>query len=72
MNKRLLEAKMKLKGDTNATLAKFIGISPQSFSAKKNETHGKEFNKGEIAKIKERYSLTAEEVDAIFFAEEVS
>ena len=54
MNKKLLEAKMKLMGDTNATLAKFIGITPQSLSAKKNETHGKEFNKSEIAKIKER------------------
>lgn len=71
MNKRLLEAKMKLMGDTNATLAKFIGITPQSLSAKKNETHGKEFNKSEIAKIKERYSLTAEEINAIFFAEKV-
>lgn len=67
MNKKILESKMKLFGDTNASLAKHIGISPQSLSAKKNETNGKEFNQGEIFKIKERYSLSAEEVDAIFF-----
>lgn len=68
MDKKLLESKMKLHGDTNASLAKYIGISPQSFSAKKNETHGAEFTSGEIAKIKEKYSLTATEVDSIFFA----
>lgn len=69
MNKRILESKMKLFGDTNASLAKAIGISPQSLSTKKNETHGIEFTKSEIASIKERYSLTADEVDAIFFAD---
>ena len=36
MNKRLLESKMKMFGDTNGSLAKALGISPQSFSAKKN------------------------------------
>ena len=69
MNKRLLESKMKMFGDTNSTLAQAIGISPQSFSSKKNETNGAEFKQGEIEKIKKRYSLTAVEVDAIFFAQ---
>lgn len=68
MNKRLLESKMKMFGDTNCSLAKALGISPQSFSAKKNETNGKEFKQSEIEKIKERYSLSAVEVDEIFFA----
>lgn len=68
MNKKMLESKMKLFGDTNATLAQAIGISPQSLSAKKNETNGKEFNQGEIVKIKERYKLSSEEIDNIFFA----
>ena len=67
MNKRLLESKMKLFGDTNGSLAKVLGISAQSFSAKKNETNGKEFRQREIEKIKERYSLTADEVVKIFF-----
>lgn len=72
MNKNLLESKMKLFGDTNEALAAFIGISPQALSAKKNETHGVEFKKGEIAKIKERYHLTAKEIDEIFFTKLVS
>lgn len=72
MNKRMLESKMKLFGDTCSTLAKALGITPQSFSAKKNETNGKEFTQTEILKIKERYSLTAEEIDTIFFVQKVS
>ena len=72
MNKRLLKSKMDFYGDNNASLAKAIGISPQSLSSKKNETNGSEFTQGEILAIKERYHLTAEEVDAIFFAQRVS
>lgn len=72
MNVKLLESKMKLFGDTNATLAEYIGISQQSFCAKKRETNGREFNKGEIEKIAERYSLTANEIVAIFFTCQVS
>lgn len=68
MNKRMLEGKMKMHGDTNYSLAKAIGISAQSFSAKKNETNGKEFRLSEIDKIKSRYNLTADEVDIIFFS----
>lgn len=67
MNKNLLLSKMKLHGDTNSDLASAIGISSQRFSAKLNEYHGAEFNQGEIAKIRERYSLTDEEVVQIFF-----
>ena len=68
MNKKLLESKMKLYGDTNASIAKYIGISQQTFIAKKNQTKAADFKVGEIVKIKEKYSLSAEEVDAIFFA----
>ncbi len=68
MNKNLLVSKMKLYGDTNAALASAIGISPQRFSAKLNEYQGAEFNQGEIQKIRERYSLTDDEVVQIFFA----
>lgn len=66
MNKKLLESKMKLFGDSNVSLAKFLGITPQSLSAKTNEKS--DFKKCEIVKIKERYKLTSEEVDNIFFA----
>ena len=68
MNKELLRSIMVLNGDTNKTLAAFLGISEQSVSNKINET-GTEFRKSEIAKIKERYNLTRDQVDLIFFAE---
>ncbi len=68
MNKRLLESKMKIFGDTNVTLAQAIGISPQRLSAKKNGTNNADFNRLEIDKIKQRYSLTIEEINSIFFA----
>jgi len=66
VNKKLLESKMKLFGDSNVTLAKYLGITPQSLSAKKNESV--DFKQCEIVKIKDRYKLTAEEVNNIFFA----
>lgn len=72
MEKKKLESKMKLYGDTGATLAAFIGIARTTFSAKINETHGAEFTQSEIAKIKERYNLTADEIDSIFFTSKVS
>lgn len=72
MNKKLLEAKMKLHGDIGKTLAMHIGIARTTLSNKMNETNGAEFTQREISKIKERYSLTAEEVDEIFFASKAS
>jgi len=62
-----MKSKMVLHGDTNATLAKAIGLSAQRLSAKINETNGAEFTQSEIQKIKERYSLTLQEADEIFF-----
>ncbi len=72
MNKNLLESKMKLLGDTQSTLADAIGISLSRLSAKINEYEGAEFTQGEINSIKERYQLSADEVDCIFFAKAVS
>lgn len=67
MNKNMFKSKMKLFGDTNATLAGAIGISAQRLSAKINETGGAEFTQSEILSVKERYDLTIEEVSQIFF-----
>lgn len=67
MNKAMLRSIMILHGDTNETLAVALGITPASVSDKINE-RGTEFKQGEIAKIKDRYSLSAEQVEAIFFA----
>ena len=68
MNKDLLRSVMVLHGDTNKTLAAYLGISEQSLSNKINE-NGTEFKKGEILKIKMRYNLTSEQVDLIFFTD---
>ena len=66
MNKKLLRSIMALHGDTNATLAEFLGITDQSVSNKITE-NGTEFKQGEIAKIKERYNLDSAMIDKIFF-----
>jgi len=71
MNKKLFRSVMVLHGDTNASLAKFLGITEQSLSNKINE-NGTEFKQSEITKIKIRYSLTADMIDRIFFAADVS
>jgi len=72
MHKNMLVSKMKLHGDTQTDLAEYIGISLQRFSAKLNSTGGAEFTQTEIQKIKEKYNLTSEEVDMIFFGQNVS
>ena len=72
MNKKMYRSKMALFGDTNASIASYLGISPQRNSAKLNGTNGAEYSQGEIALIKTRWHLTATEVDQIFFADKVS
>lgn len=67
MNKKKLKSVMALHGDTMRDLAKALGKSPQSISDKINE-RGTEFKQGEIAIIKDRYNLSAEQVESIFFA----
>lgn len=71
MNTNKLRAKMALHGDTGGTLAKALDLSPQWLSRKLNEKNA-EFTQGEIQAIKDRYNLTAEEVDEIFFDIKVS
>ena len=66
MNSKLLRSVMTLHGDTNATLADFLGITSQSVSNKINQ-NGTEFKQGEISKIKARYGLSKDMVDRIFF-----
>ena len=66
MNKTKLKSVMALHGDTNKDLADELGLTEQSVSCKINE-NGTEFKQGEIKRIKNRYNLSPEEVDAIFF-----
>ena len=67
MNSAMLRSIMVLHGDTNRDLAALLNITEQSVSAKINE-NGTEFKQGEIAKIKEKYNLTADQIEAIFFS----
>ncbi len=67
MNSALLRSIMVLNGDTNKDLASYLGITEASVSNKINE-NGTEFKQGEIAKIKEKYDLSMEQVESIFFA----
>ena len=66
MNSKLFRSFMVLNNDTNKTLATFLNLSEQSVCNKINE-NGTEFKQGEIAMIKERYNLTAEQISEIFF-----
>lgn len=66
MNDVLLKSIMVLHNDTIRDLATYLGKSPQSISDKINE-RGTEFKQGEIAMIKDRYGLSADQVEAIFF-----
>ena len=67
MNAAMLKSIMVLHGDTIRSLAEFLNITPQSVSDKINERKT-EFRQGEIAQIKERYNLTADQIEAIFFS----
>lgn len=67
MNKELLRSIMVLHGETNKDLAELLDISEQSVSGKINENNT-EFKQGEIAKIRNHYGLTAEQVTNIFFS----
>ena len=71
MNSKLLRSLMVLHGDTNASLAAYLGITENSVSNKINE-RGTEFRPSEIARIIDRYSLDPETVNRIFFEELVS
>lgn len=66
MDKTLLRSIMVLHGDTNKTLAEYLGISERSVSDKINE-NGTEFKQCEISLIIDRYHLTAQQIKDIFF-----
>lgn len=72
MDKRKLKSIMTYNCDTQADLAKYLGISNQTFSRKINEKGGSEFGSTEIRLIKSKYNLYPEEIDEIFFNKLVS
>ncbi len=70
MNSNLLKSKMAAYGDTQAQLAEAIGISASNLNDK--ITGKVSFRQSDIAAIKKRYHLSAEDVDLIFFGLELS
>lgn len=72
MNKNLLKSHMASKGDTQAVLAKEMGLSLSRLNAKINGTSSAEFTQTEIAFIASRYKLSPKELEAVFFDSKVS
>lgn len=72
MDKSLLRSHMVRYGDTQKALAMALGVSLSGINAKINATGGAEFKQTEIGFIKNRYALSAREVDQIFFASKMS
>ena len=72
MNKQKLRSIIVYNDDTQTKLANYLGMANQTFSKKINEKDGAEFSQTEIKLIKEKYQLSAEEVDDIFFSQYVS
>ena len=70
MNSNLLRAVIAKNGDTQAKLAEAMGMPVSALSVRIN---GKvEFRRNEIRFIKQRYNLSSDEINEIFFAELVS
>ena len=72
MNKQLLRSVMIANGDNFRQLADYLGITVYTLSKKINERNNVGFNQREILRIKDRYTLNANQVDSIFFAHQVS
>lgn len=72
MNKYLLRSVMIANGDNFRQLADYLGITVYTLSKKINERNNVGFNQREILRIKDRYTLNADQVDSIFYAHQVS
>lgn len=67
MNKNELLSIMVKHGDKNGDVAEYLGITQQSFSNKINEKNSIGFTQVEIMLLKNRYNLSAKQIDNIFF-----
>lgn len=67
MNEKLFKSFMAKYGDTQESLAAALGISRSRLNSK---IKGKEasFRQNEIGAIKQRYHMSADDVDSVFFA----
>ena len=67
MNKIKLRAVLADNGDNYEKLACYLGISTSTLSDKINERNNIGFTQPEMKLIKDRYHLTPEQIDYIFF-----
>ena len=72
MDKQKLRAVLALQGDTQRTLAEYLGLSENRLSNKINGTGGADFTQTEILLIKDKFGLSSEQLDEIFFNSDVS
>lgn len=72
LDAQLLKSYIVKHDKTQRELAEAMDVSLSRLNAKINETGGAEFSQGEIAFIKNRYNLSAEEINKIFFDIKVS
>lgn len=70
MNGNLFKAKMVENGDTQEKLAEAMGLQTSGLNLRINGK--REFRLNEMNFIKQRYGLSCEEIDKIFFTELVS
>lgn len=70
MNKNLLKAVIAKNGDTQSRLAEAMGMQISALSQRMSGQV--DFRRNEIRFIKQRYNLSCEEVDSIFFEELMS
>lgn len=66
MNKELLKSIIILNKDTQGDLANYLGTTAGTLSFKM--TGKTDFSRQEIKMIKDRYNLTAEQINEIFFS----
>ena len=66
MDKFEMAKVMQENADTPKTMAEFLGISLTSFYNKRNE-NGTEFTQSEISKMVEKWNLSPERIQKIFF-----
>lgn len=66
MNASLMKSYIVKNNDTQKMLAASLGIALTTLNARINGKSS--FRQTEIAAIKSRYHMTADEVDAVFFA----
>lgn len=72
MDKTELKYEMDKFGDNQSTLADAMGLSRTRLNYKINEKYGAVFTQPELKFIKDRYKLSAQRMEEIFFTHNVS